>query len=116
MARTLSGSGALSQTSKTVWHRLRQSSGRWDCRERPVARQWYHWELNTMAFGKPVRILIMEDNARQARLARRELGIALDAHEYQAGTTLQTKFRLWRIFLLALGTLHTRAPLSSALL
>ena len=48
--------------------------------------------------------------------SRRELGIALDAHEYQAGTTLQTKFRLWRIFLLALGTLHTRSLLSSALL
>src|SRR5262245_35870416 len=48
--------------------------------------------------------------------SRRERGIALDAHAYQAGTTLQTKFRPWRIFLLALGTLHTRAPLSSALL
>src|SRR5262245_33491829 len=44
MARTLSGSGALWRISKTIWHRRRQSSGGWDCQERPVARQWYHWE------------------------------------------------------------------------
>jgi len=42
IARTPSGSEARWRISKTVWHRLRQSSGGWDCRERPVARQWYH--------------------------------------------------------------------------